>query len=138
MAARMNRRAPRGIASHEVICAPHERGSAAASRGSAGQLAGSGPLPRGKKGAALANAHAVSGRQGEDKIMATIDDVVSAVAAEKTVVDSAVALLNQLTAMLQAAIASGDPAKIQPAIDAINANKAELADAVTANTPAAP
>jgi uncharacterized protein (DUF2336 family) len=76
--------------------------------------------------------------QGETKIMATLDDVVAATAAEKTVVDSAVALLNNLTAMLQAALATGDPTKIQAAVDAITAQTQELATAVAANTPAAP
>ncbi len=74
----------------------------------------------------------------EDEMAASIDDVKSAVSDEKTVVDSAVTLLNQLSAMLAAAIASGDPAKVQAVLDAINANKQELADAVAQNTPAAP
>ena len=75
--------------------------------------------------------------QKENQMAATIDDVIAAAAAEKAVDDSVVALLNQLTQLLQAAIATNDPAKVQAALDAINANKQELADAVTANTPAA-
>ena len=73
----------------------------------------------------------------EKQIMASIDDVIAAAAAEKTVADSVVELLNRLTQLLKDAIATNDPAKVQAALDAINANKQELADAVTANTPAA-
>jgi hypothetical protein len=53
--------------------------------------------------------------------MATLDDVVAAVAAEDTVIDSAIALLTGLKAALDAAIASGDPAKVQAVSDAIGA-----------------
>ncbi len=70
--------------------------------------------------------------------MATLDDVVAAVAAESTVVDSAVTLLTSLKAALDAAIASGDPTKIQAVSDSIGAQTKTLADAVAANTPAAP
>lgn len=70
--------------------------------------------------------------------MATLDDVVAAVAAEGTVVDSAVTLLTSLKAALDAAIASGDPTKIQAVSDAIGAQTKALSDAVAANTPAAP
>ncbi len=65
---------------------------------------------------------------------ASLDDLKAAVAAEKTVVDGVVVLLNDLSAQLAAAIASGDPAAVQEVLDAINANKQELADAVVANT----
>jgi hypothetical protein len=74
----------------------------------------------------------------ETTIMATIDDVQSSVNSEKTVIDSAVTLLNNLTAMLQAAQNTGDPAKVQAVIDSITAQTQELAAAVQANTPAAP
>lgn len=66
----------------------------------------------------------------------TLDDVLAEVQAEKTVVDSAVVLIGGLSDQLKAA--GGDPAKIQAVIDAIDANKAELAAAVQAGTPAAP
>ena len=75
--------------------------------------------------------------KGELKIMATVDDVITAVANEKTVVDSAITLLEQLHTMLTAAIASNDPAKVQAVLDAISTQQAALAAAVSANTPAA-
>ena len=74
----------------------------------------------------------------EAKIMASIGDVQSAVSAETTVVASVVTLLNQLSTLLKAAIASGDPTALGTVVDAINANAASLAAAVTANTPASP
>lgn len=70
-------------------------------------------------------------------IMATLADLATAVAAEKTVVDSAVTLLGGLSQQLKDALASGDPNAIQAIIDSVDAQKQELADAVTANTPAA-
>src|SRR6266550_4672241 len=73
--------------------------------------------------------------QGE-KAMALIDDVVADVHAQKTVTDSAVALLMQLKAALDAACT--DPAKLQEVKDLLDANTKEIADAVTANTPAVP
>lgn len=76
-------------------------------------------------------------RQG-DSIMAGLADVQAAVAAEATVVDSAVALLGGLKAALDAAIASGDPAALQALSDSIASQTAELSTAVAANTPAAP
>ena len=94
-----------------------------------------------------------------DKIMSTLADVqaliatlTADVAADATVEQSAITLLNGLTksigdlsAQLAAAIASGDPVALQAAADALAAqntalasNTAALAAAVTANTPAAP
>lgn len=69
--------------------------------------------------------------------MATLTDLAAAVAAEKTVVDSAVILLGGLSQQLKDALASGDPAAIQAIVDSIDAQKQELADAVMANTPVA-
>ena len=74
----------------------------------------------------------------EQRIMATLADIQAAVAAETTVENSVVALLQTLSADLQAAIAANDPAAMQTVVDTINANAATLAAAVTANTPAAP
>lgn len=68
---------------------------------------------------------------------ATLDDLVTKVTNLKTVDDSVVALLQGLSAQLKAAIAANDPAKIQAVADALDAQTAELSDAVTANTPAA-
>jgi hypothetical protein len=73
----------------------------------------------------------------EQRIMASLADIQAAVAAETTVENSVVALLQTLSADLQAAIASNDPAAMQAVVDTINTNTAALAAAVTANTPAA-
>jgi hypothetical protein len=74
----------------------------------------------------------------ETKTMATLADIAAAVTAQTTVVGSVVTLLQQLSAELKAAIAnSADPAALQALVDSINANATTLANAVTANTPAA-
>lgn len=73
----------------------------------------------------------------EFKEMATLDDVVAEVTAQKTIVASVQALIKGLQDQLAAAIASGDPAKVQAVLDALKANDAALAAAVPANTPAA-
>lgn len=70
--------------------------------------------------------------------MASIDDIQARVTAQKTVVDSAVTLLQEISAELKAALASNDPAAVQAVIDSLDANTKELADAVQANTPASP
>lgn len=76
-------------------------------------------------------------------ITAEIQALKEAVAAERTVTDSAVALLNGLTAKIveiQAAIAD-DPANVSQLADlvaSLNAEKQSLSDAVVANTPPAP
>lgn len=67
--------------------------------------------------------------------MATLDDLVSKVQALTTVDESVVALLTDLKTKLDAAIASGDPAKLQQLSDALDAQTQKLSDAVTANTP---
>lgn len=71
-------------------------------------------------------------------IMATIDDITAAVAAETSIVQSAALLLASLHDQLTAALATADPAKIQAVVDQIGVNSAALAAAVAANTPAAP
>lgn len=70
--------------------------------------------------------------------MATLADVAAKVAAEKTVVDSAVVLLGGLSQQLKDALASQDPAAVQAVIDQIDAQTQTLAAAVVANTPTAP
>lgn len=66
-----------------------------------------------------------------------ITDLQAAVAAEQTVEQSAIALLQNLSAQLTAALASADPTGAVEAVVAnINTNAAALAAAVTANTPA--
>lgn len=63
----------------------------------------------------------------------TLDDLKSQVTAMQGVVDSVVTLLNGLHAKLDAALASGDPAKIQEISDALKAEADALAAAVAAN-----
>ncbi len=71
-----------------------------------------------------------------EHIMATLDDLTAAVAAEDTVIDSAVALIQGMADQLKAA--GTDPVKLQSLQDDITAKTKALADAVSANTPAAP
>jgi len=72
------------------------------------------------------------------RMSAILDTLTQEVAAEGTVVQSAVTLLNGLSQQLKDALASGDPAAIQKVIDAVDAQKQQLADAVAANTPVTP
>lgn len=73
-----------------------------------------------------------------ETMMSTLDDVIAKVTALGTVEDSVVALLTDLKAKLDAAIAAGaDPVKLQALSDALGAQTQRLSDAVTANTPAA-
>lgn len=77
--------------------------------------------------------------------MAQLDDditqLAAAVAAEKTVVDSAVVLINGIAAKIAAAVAAAlaagaTPAQLQAITDvqtAVNAQQADLAAAVAAN-----
>lgn len=68
-----------------------------------------------------------------------ITDLQAAVAAEETVEQSAITLLQNLSAQLTAALASADPTgAVEAIVTNINTNAAALAAAVTANTPAAP
>lgn len=68
--------------------------------------------------------------------MATLKDVQDEVAAQKTVTDSAIALLNGLAA--QVAALAPDQAAIDKLAADIKAQTDALAAAVTADTPAAP
>jgi hypothetical protein len=70
--------------------------------------------------------------------MATLADIQAAVAAEKTVEDSVLALLSGLAQQLKDAIANNDPAAMQAVVDSLNSNASAMAAAVTANTPAPP
>ncbi len=67
--------------------------------------------------------------------MAAIDDLQAKVTAQTTVIGSAVTLLQQLKALLDAA--GTDPAKLAALSDLIGSNTDALAAAVQANTPAA-
>ncbi len=70
-----------------------------------------------------------------DAIMADLTAVQTAVANEATVVDSAVALLGSLSQQIKDL--ANDPAALADLANSIDAQAAELAAAVTANTPAA-
>ncbi len=70
--------------------------------------------------------------------MATIQDVQAAVAAESTVDDSIITLLNGIVQQLKDAQASGNPAALDAVVQSIQANTTKLQAAVTANTPVTP
>ena len=72
----------------------------------------------------------------EIRIMSAITDLQAAVAAEDTVIASAITLLQGLKAQLDAAIASGDPAALQALSADIGTQTAALSKAITDNTPA--
>jgi len=73
--------------------------------------------------------------KGQVKMSAELDKLEADVAAEATVVDSAIALLQGLKAALDAA--GTDPAKLAALSASIEEKTAALASAVTTNTPAA-
>ena len=66
-------------------------------------------------------------------LMAAIDDLTAAVAAEDTVIDSAVTLLNGIPALIAAA--GTDPAKLAALQSDITTRTTALSAAVLANTP---
>lgn len=75
--------------------------------------------------------------------MASIDDLVTDVAAESTVDDSIITLVQGLQTQLAAALSGATiPPAVQAKIDQVfasmEANKAKVAAAVVAGTPAAP
>ena len=65
-----------------------------------------------------------------------LDTLVEKVTAIETVGDSAVTLLHELKVRLDEAIASDDREALLALSDRLGAQTAELADAITANTPA--
>lgn len=65
-----------------------------------------------------------------------MDALEAAVTAEDTVIDSVIVLLGTLSQMVKDA--GTDPARLAAVVAGINAKKQALADAVVANTPAAP
>jgi hypothetical protein len=71
-----------------------------------------------------------------DTIMADLSNITAAVQATTDVEQSAILLLNNLSAQLTAA--ATDPAAVQALADQLTAKSGELAAAITANTPAAP
>jgi hypothetical protein len=74
----------------------------------------------------------------QEAIMPILDDIVAKVAALTTVGDSVIALLTELRADLDEAIANGDLVKLQAISDGLGAETTRLADAVVANTPVEP
>lgn len=74
--------------------------------------------------------------QGE--IMASIEELQTEVTENTDLVGSVISLVNGLADQLEAAIAANDPAAIQAVADQMRSNNQALADAVAANTPAAP
>lgn len=74
----------------------------------------------------------------EGTIMAAIDDLEAKVAAEETVQQSVITLLTELKTELDAALATGDTARLQALSAKIDADTQSLAAAVTANTPTPP
>lgn len=72
----------------------------------------------------------------EDKDMAAIDDLNTAVAALTTEVGVVVTNMNTLMADLTAALAANNSTAIETAVTGINAQVAALQAAVTADTPA--
>lgn len=73
--------------------------------------------------------------QGE-VMSAQLDALKTAVEAENTVIDSAITLLNGLSAQITAL--KDDPVALQALADEVAAKATTLSDAVAANTPAAP
>lgn len=73
--------------------------------------------------------------RNQETTMAAIDDLQAAVAAEDTVIDSAITLIQGIPALIAAA--GVDPAKLQALQADITAKSTALAGAVAANTPAA-
>ncbi len=72
----------------------------------------------------------------EKSIMADLTQLTADVAAEKTVDDSAIALLQGLKAQLDAA--GTDPVALKALSDSLETEQTALAAAVTANTPVPP
>lgn len=73
----------------------------------------------------------------EEQIMATMQDLRSAVERNTSVDDSVLTLLSGISQQLKDAQAQNDPQAIQDVINQLDANTQKMTDAVTANTPAA-
>lgn len=73
-----------------------------------------------------------------DEVMATLADAMADVESETTVESGMIVLLTAVSDQLKAAQAANNPAAIQALIDHIDANKAAMAAAITANTPVTP
>lgn len=73
----------------------------------------------------------------EEKIMATMQELRSAVERNTSVDDSVLTLLSGISQQLKDAQAQNDPQAIQDIINQLDANTQKMTDAVSANTPAA-
>lgn len=67
-----------------------------------------------------------------------VDDLKAAVAAERTVVESAVTLLNDLMDQLKAAASNGDLSAVNDIVNDVKSQTGALAAAIVKNTPSAP
>lgn len=74
------------------------------------------------------------------KLALNTDALTAAVQDETSVADGLITLATQLFAQVQADIANGQPAQdaIDAAVAKLTAEKQKIADAIVANTPAAP
>ena len=78
-------------------------------------------------------------RQEGATIMATLDQVLATVTEETTIIESIGALIQGLKDQIaNAGLTAADQAKVDQIFATAEANKAALATAVVANTPAAP
>ncbi len=73
----------------------------------------------------------------QEIIMATMEELQASVKRNTDVDDSVVLLLEGISQQLKDAQASGNPQAIADIITKLDANTQKMADAVTANTPAA-
>jgi hypothetical protein len=76
--------------------------------------------------------------KGEQIMSAEFDALTAQVAEQKTVEDSAIALINGLAAQIKALGDAPTPAQLSALTASLNASATSLASAVSANTPAAP
>ena len=72
--------------------------------------------------------------QQEERMAKSLDDIIDDVTAQTTVVQSVVTLVAGLKTQLDAAIASGNMAKVQQVADGLEANTSALANAVKTGT----
>lgn len=81
--------------------------------------------------------------KNQEKIMATLDDVLADVTSESTAIDSVTALITGLKQQVADALSgvtlpSATQAKIDAVFTGLESNKGKLTTALAANTPAAP
>ena len=67
-----------------------------------------------------------------------LNELKTEVAETRTAVDSAIVFIKGLKDLLDAAIASGDPAELKKLSDELNAQQTALAEAIVTNTPLPP